>query len=447
MLKPLAALCLLVAPALAQQPPPDPTSALQSAIAQSVAQDHFTGAVLVVHNGAILVDQGYGAADLEWKIPNSPAARFRLGSLTKQFTAASFLLLEERGKLSLEDHVSKYMPDAPPAWAAITLKNLLNHTSGIPNFTGFPDYRASESRDTTPAELVLRFRDKPLSFPPGSKFSYSNSGYVLLGYLLERITADTYAHFLQTNIFTPLHMDSTGLDSNAAILPNRAQGYTFGPRGFEHAGYISMTIPFSAGALFSTTGDLLKWENALFYGSLLTPASLKKLTTPALEQYGLGVIMTDSAGHPLVTHNGGIEGFTTYLTQYPQDHLTVVVLANSDSFAPDALGRNLGRIALGQPVIPPVPTRAQVPVAAATLATYQGNYRLLPGLLLTVTLNGTQLSAQGTGQQSFALYPESQTKFFSKVVDAQILFNLDPTGKPLSLTLFQDGHVLTAPRE
>ena len=176
-------------------------------VIQSFTPDHkFMGTVLVAKGNDIILDKGYGFANLEWDIPNSPAVKFRLGSVTKQFTAASIFLLQERGKLNINDPVKKYMPDAPAAWDKITIYNLLTHTSGIPNFTSFPDYSKWEPFATTPAEIVSRFRDKPLDFQPGEKWNYSNSGFVLLGYLIEKITGGTYEQFLHDNIFTPLGM-------------------------------------------------------------------------------------------------------------------------------------------------------------------------------------------------------------------------------------------------
>ncbi len=206
------------------------------------------------------MDRGYGSANLEWKIPNSPTAKFRLGSVTKQFTAACALLLQERGKWKVSDPVKKYMPTAPAAWERITIFHLLTHTSGIPSFTEFPDYKDFEAKATTPEELVDRFRKKPLEFEPGSKWKYSNSGYVLLGYLIEMVSKESYQNFLQENILTPLGMKDTGYDSNSAIILHRASGYSPSKDGIINAGFINMTIPFSAGALYSTTGDLLKWE-------------------------------------------------------------------------------------------------------------------------------------------------------------------------------------------
>ncbi len=248
------------------------TARMEQVIQSYVTAKQFMGSVLVSRNGQILLDKGYGYANLEWLVPNSPQAKFRLGSITKQFTAASILLLEERGKLKTDDLVKKYMPDAPPAWDKITIYNLLTHTSGIPNFTSFPDYHSSEATPTTPEKLVARFRDKPLDFAPGEKWSYSNSGYVLLGYLLEKITGESYKNFVQQNIFGPLGMSDSGYDSNSAVILHRAYGYSPGPNGPEDAGYIDMSVPFSAGSLYSTTHDLLRWEQGLFGGKVLSAA-------------------------------------------------------------------------------------------------------------------------------------------------------------------------------
>jgi CubicO group peptidase (beta-lactamase class C family) len=254
----------------------DNPARMEQVVQSSVANKTFMGSVLVVRDKAVLLEKGYGSADLEWDIPNSPTTKFRLGSITKQFTAASILLLEERGKLNINDPVKKYMADAPAAWDKVTIYNLLTHTSGIPSFTGFPDYESTEGTATTPEKLVARFRDKPLEFEPGEKFKYDNSGYVLLGYLIEKISGQTYAQFVQENIFTPLEMKDSGYDSNTAIIMHRASGYSKGKEGIENAGYIHMSIPFSAGSLYSTVEDLARWEQGLFGGKVLSAASLEK---------------------------------------------------------------------------------------------------------------------------------------------------------------------------
>jgi CubicO group peptidase (beta-lactamase class C family) len=438
-MRPLAILLLCLAP-LAAHAQTDPVPRMQQIVANYTNDKSFMGSVLVVKDGHTLIDQGYGSADLEWNIPNSPATKFRLGSITKQFTAASILLLQERGKLSIDDPVSKYMPDAPAAWSKITIYNVLTHTSGIPSFTGFPDYRTTEWKDTTPAELVARFRDKPLDFEPGTKFNYSNSGYVLLGYLIEKVSGQAYADFLQQNIFTPLGMQDTGIDSNAAILPQRAQGYRRSPRGIEHDGYISMTIPFSAGALYSTTGDLLKWEQGLFGGKVLKPESLAKMTTSFKDGYGCGLFIRDIDGHKLITHGGGIEGFNTSLNYYPNDKLIVIVLGNLTGGAPDMIATNLGKAALGQQVILPSERKA-IDVSPAILAEYAGTYRMTDAPIDNViAIKDGHLTTKLASQPALDLFAESETKFFLKVVDAQIEFFRDPATHAVNrLILYQNG--------
>lgn len=325
---------------------------VQSYVNSKVLSKTFMGSVLVVQGDRVLIDQGYGAADLEWGIPNAPDTKFRLASLTKQFTAASILLLEERGKLSTDDPVKKYVPDAPAAWDKITIYNLLTHTSGIPDFAEFPDYRATEWKETTPLELVARFKDKPLTFGPGTKYAYSNSGYVLLGFILEKVTNEPYAKFVQENLFEPLGMRDTGVDRNALVLPRRAQGYEAGADGIRHAGYIDMTIPFSAGDLYSTTGDLLKWEQGLFGGKVLSAASLKKMTTPFLDFYGCGLWAQKLSGHTVRNHSGGIEGYKTYLAYFPDKKdgpMTIVVLANMGKASVE-IGEGLAKAVFGLPV-------------------------------------------------------------------------------------------------
>jgi CubicO group peptidase (beta-lactamase class C family) len=430
-----------------QTPAKDPAARMQQVIQSYVDNKSFMGTVLVVKDGKTLIDEGYGSADLEWKIPNTPAVRFRLGSVTKQFTAAGILLLEERGKLRIDDPIGKYLPDAPEAWQKVTIYNVLTHTSGIPSFTGFPDYHSTEWKDTNPAELVARFRDKPLDFEPGSKFNYSNSGYVLLGYLLEKVSGQTYADFLQQNIFTPLEMSSTGIDSNAAILPQRAQGYQPSPHGIEHAGYISMTIPFSAGALYSTTGDLLKWEQGLFGGKVLKPESLAKMITPFKENYGCGVFVRTIDGHKLINHGGGIEGFNTSLGYYPDDKLTVIVLGNLNGGAPDQIANSLGKVALGQPVIL-TSERKAITVSPTILADYVGTYQLTPNLNNVVTLKDGHLISKLGNQPEVELFPESETSFFLKVVDAQAEFVRDPTTHAVThMTIHQNGNTRDAKKQ
>jgi CubicO group peptidase (beta-lactamase class C family) len=398
----------------------------------------FMGHVLVAEDGRAVLDKSYGFANVEWQVPNTAESKFRLGSITKQFTAASILLLEQQGKLSTDDLLKKYMPDAPAAWDKITIYHLLTHTSGIPSFTGFSDYQANEVKPYTPEQLVAWFKDKPLEFQPGTDWRYSNSGYVLLGYLIERISGRSYAQFVRENIFDPLGMKDTGYDSFTKIIPHRATGYINGPSGLENARYIDMSIPLSAGALYSTARDLLKWEQALFGGKLLNATELKKMTTPFKHDYACGLMIPKGpGGHSMITHGGGIEGFNTALAYYPDNKLTVIALGNLNGSAPDEIASKLGMTAYGEKVVLAA-ERKEIAVDPAVLAEYVGTYKLAPNFDLVITLEGAQLKAQATGQPKFPLFAESPTKFFLKVVDAQVEF-FKENGKVIHLMLHQNG--------
>jgi CubicO group peptidase (beta-lactamase class C family) len=428
---------LLAASCLAQDKTSTADVARMEQLIQANVPKQFMGTVLVAQDGKVLLDKGYGSANLEWDIPNTPTTKFRLGSLTKQFTAASILLLEQRGKLKVEDPVKKYMPDAPAAWDKITIFHVLTHTSGIPSFTGFPDYESHEAQAMTPEKLVEWFRDKPLEFEPGTKWNYSNSGYVLLGYLIEKISGQSYSDFVQQNIFTPLGMKDSGYDSNSAIIAHRAAGYAPGKSGPVNAGFVHMSIPFSAGALYSTTEDLLRWEQGLFGGKLLKPESLAKMTTPFKQDYAFGLIVSANNGHKMIAHDGGIEGFNTALAYYPDDKLVVAVLANLNGPAGQIAG-NLAKVALGEKVVLPT-ERKEITVSPEILKQYVGTYELTPTFSIVMTLENGQLMTQATNQQKLPLFAESETMFFLKVVDAQVEFVKNEKGEVTHIVLHQNG--------
>jgi len=421
----------------ASQTSPDLTR-MEEVVQSYLSEKKFMGCVLVVRGKNVLLNKGYGFANLEWDTPNSPSAKFRLGSITKQFTAASILLLEERGKLKVDDAVKKYMPDAPATWDKITIFNLLTHTSGIPSFTGFPEYVSQEPFSTTPELLVARFRDKPLDFQPGEKMSYSNSGYVLLGYLIEKISGQSYEKFVQENIFTPLGMKDSGYDSNSAIILHRAAGYTSGPNGPINAGFINMTVPLSAGALYSTTEDLLRWEQGLFGGKVLSPSSLQKMTTPFKNDYAFGLQVHTVNGRKLIDHGGGIEGFNTMLAYYPEEKLTVIVLGNLNGSAPQEIASKLAAVVHGEKVVMPSEHK-EVTVNPKLFNGYIGRYELAPDFVLTITREDDHLFAQATGQQKFQVFPESDRDYFLRVIDAQITFVTDGNDRASELILHQGG--------
>jgi CubicO group peptidase (beta-lactamase class C family) len=442
--------------ATAQQAPGSPLSRgdtaaqpnltrMEQVIQAFVDQKQFMGTVLVARGAEILLDKGYGFADVELNVPVSPKTKFRLGSVTKQFTAAAILLLQERGKLNVNDPVKKYMPDASATWDRITIFNLLTHTSGIPNFTEFKEYASLEPFATTSEELVARFREKPLDFQPGEQWRYSNSGYVLLGYLIEKISRESYAQFVNENIFKLLGMVDSGYDSNSAIIQNRASGYASGPNGLVNAGYINMTVPLSAGGLYSTTEDLLRWEQGLFGGKLLSAASLKAMTTPFKNDYAFGLVVRTVNGRQVIDHDGGIEGFNTFLAYYPEDKLTVIVLGNVNGTAPRQIGRDLAKLAHGGNVTLPS-ERKEASIDPKIFDGYVGSYQLSPKFILAVRRDGDRFIMQATGQGPIEIFPEGDHDFFAKVVDAQITFLTDNQGHATELILHQNGADHHAPR-
>lgn len=406
---------------------------------QALAKDgKFMGSILVARGDEVLLSKGYGSADLEKQIPNDPKTKFRLASVTKQFTAAAILLLEERGKLKIDAPVKKYLPDVPAAWDKVTIFHLLTHTSGIPSFTDFPEYQLLRVYPATPAQLVARFRDKPLEFAPGEKWNYSNSGYVLLGYLLEKVSGEPYAKFVKENIFAPLGMKDSGYDSNEEVIEHRATGYAREASGPVKAAYIHMSIPFSAGALYSTTEDLLRWEQGLFGGKLLKAESLQKMTTPFKSGYALGVGVLTKDGHKAVSHNGGIEGFRTHLSYYPEDKITIAVLGNLESSAGEKIASKLAELLFGV-TRKTSKERTEITVPVEVLQRYVGTYEITYRVKNYIRLEGDRLTTQLTGQKAFPLFAETETKFFLKAVEAQVEFVKNEKGQITHLVMYQNG--------
>lgn len=407
------------------------------------ANNAFMGTVLVVEGDRVLLDKGYGKASLEWDIPNAPDVKFRLGSMTKQFTAALVLLLQQDGKLNIDDPVSKYMPDAPKTWEKITLANLLGHTSGITNFTSIKEFGAWAASAHTPEEELKFFADKPLEFEPGSKFSYSNSNYEVLGVVIEKVSGKKYGDLLRDRIFDPLGMKDTGLDADDLVLPRRAEGYMPGPKGPVVARSESMSVPWAAGSIYSTTGDLLKWERGLFGGKVLSADSLKLMTTAGKGDYGLGVGVSKNGELTVIAHGGGIEGFNTNLMYVPEKKICVVVLANVNGGAPGQMGGQLLDVVLGKPV-KLASEHTAVPITAEELKKFVGVFDLAPTFAITFAVSGDVLTGQGTGQPALPLMYEGvqngHPRFYVAAVGAEFEFVPDGSGGFASIVLHQGGH-------
>ncbi|GAA0192534.1 CubicO group peptidase (beta-lactamase class C family) [Brevundimonas nasdae] len=439
-----AGFCLLAitaTPVLAQD-----AGRMDQVVRAAADKDEFSGSVLVARDGQILLDRGYGLANREWSIPNDSATRFRLGSVTKQFTAVAIMLLNERGQVDLDAPVKTYLPNAPAAWDRMTVRHLLTHTAALADYTRLEDFEAKKTLPTTAEALMARFRDRPLAFQPGEGWAYSNSGYVVLTAIIERVSGQTYADFVVQNLFHPLNMGDSGYDSHDVILPRRASGYTPSGEGVINAAYVDMSVPQGAGGLYSTTHDLLKWEQGLFGARLLKPQSLAILTTPYRNNYALGLEVAKDGDDTIISHSGAIDGFNTYLAYDTTNRMTVVVLGNLNGAAPLKLGGELMTLARGGAVTL-ADERQAAAMSADALAAYSGVYQVAPGFALTLKVADGVLTAQATGQKPVALTPETTDAFFVEAIDAQITFTRNAAGGIEGLVLHQGGREMPAPRQ
>ncbi len=297
----------------------------------------------------ILHLKGYGLADIENSLPASGDSVYRIGSITKTFTAAAILLLVEDGKLNLDDPLTKFLPDYPGPGGAATVRNLLQHTSGIFSFTDAPDHRQILRDDMDHEQILARFCQHELHFSPGEAYRYCNSGFYLLGMIIEKVSDNSYEEFLDQRIFQPLELSSIAYDRHAKIIPHRVHGYSIWGENLVNAPFLSMTKPFAAGALVSDAGDLLRWSRALRRNDLLKPDSFQQMITPGQLNngqaigYGLGCQVETLDGHQVVRHGGGIPGFVTEWTLFPESELSIVVLTNTTSTRPRALADRIAR--------------------------------------------------------------------------------------------------------
>ena len=342
----------LVPPAIAAKPAADPqaiTARFDAYMDAAVRHDHFAGAVLVARDGVPMLNKAYGMASLELQVPNRPETVFRIASLTKQFTSMAILQLQEQAKLRIGDPVCKYLDDCPAAWQPITLRHLLMHGSGIPNVSSLPNWDEDLGRKTyRRRDFVRLFRDLPLEFAPGARFKYSNSGYFLLGMVIERASGKSYGQYLHENIFAPLGMAHSQFDDNRRLVPGRATGYYSRGTEFISAPFIDPTVTFSGGGITSTTGDLLRWDQALYSYKLLPQQARDEMFTANQGGYGYGWQVRERFGRRTLDHSGSFNGFSAYILRFPDERATVIVLSNSDRASAGRTGTNLAAILLGE---------------------------------------------------------------------------------------------------
>ena len=417
-------------------------SKLDEYIHAYVKLNRYSGSVLIAKEGKIILNRGYGMADIEHDVPNTPQTKFRLGSITKQFTSMAIMQLQERELLSVEDPITSYLPDFRDG-EKITIHHLLTHTSGIPNFTNFPEYAETMMLPSTVEKTIDRFKDKSLEFEPGERYRYSNSGYIVLGYIVEKVAGESYEDYIEEQLFKPLNMKSTGYDHHETILKNRASGYSAGKEGFDNARYVDMTIPHAAGALYSTVEDLYLWDRALYTEKLLSKSSLDKIFTPFKGNYGYGWSIRPQSGHKRISHGGGINGFSTTISRYVDDDICIIVLSNLE-FAPSGkIATNLASILFGEEADWPKEQKI-AEVNPSIYDAYVGRYELRPNLIIAIIKEENRLFAQATGQSKAEIFPESEEKFFWKVFDAQISFIKNEQGEVTQAILHRGDRDQTA---
>lgn len=433
--------------ALAAQQPPPPAAA--RAVMDSLVRDfHARGespsvAVAVVRGTDTLAWTALGQADLEWEVPATSDAVYRIGSVTKQFTAAAVLQLAAEGKVALTDTIGAHLADLPDAWRGVTVAQLLNHTSGIPSYTSLgPDWQRRWGEEMLPKAIVAMTAERPMDFAPGSAYRYNNTGYVLLGMLIERLTGKRWGVDLEERFARPLGLADTRNCLTMPLVPRRVRGYEKAGTGWRNADHIAMSQPYSAGAMCSSLADLHRWNTALHGGRVLPAEWYRRMITPVGAagsgdgRYGFGLSLAQVEGDTVITHGGGIHGFITANAWVPRVELSVTVLTNSGSAKADELGRQLVRAALGAPLI----TRPTVvPLAAADLGVYALEF---PGGMQDFTVAAGPdggLTGQMAGQPPIPMLHYGNHAFGVTFDPALRLTFTMADGRATAMTLLQNG--------
>lgn len=432
-------LVLLQAVPVVGRTAPAAGAAIDALMKKQIKPDGPGATVLVAKNGVPVFRKAYGLADIELKVPMAPEDVLELGSITKQFTAVGILMLMEQGKLTLDDDITKFLPDYPTGGNRISVRNLLNHTSGVRDYTSMPEWLPLWRKDMAPGELIDLFKNQPPDFKPGERWSYDNSGYILLGAILEKASGETYQDFIRKHIFEPLGMKHSYYGDNQKIIPGRAEGYSSSSDGFSRAAYLSMTQPYAAGSLMSNVDDMLLWDQALYTEKLVKQSSLKEAWTSGVLNdgtatgYGFGWAIGEYAGHQIITHDGGINGFATSAIRLPGEHIYIVVLSNNESYTPEQAVIKIMGLMLNKPIVEPVPAH----VAAESLEPFTGVYTIDDKTDRIVTREGGKLYAQRTGGERYELIPSSPTEFFVKDPPNRFRFIRDSNGKVTAMERLQ----------
>jgi CubicO group peptidase (beta-lactamase class C family) len=389
----------------------------------------FSGSILIAKGGRVLLSKGYGMANYELNVPCTPQTKFHLGSVSKTFTAAAIMILQERGKLNVQDPLSKFIPDYPNG-DRITLHHLLTNTSGIPNINNFPDYNSLSKFPHTPSDLIPLFKNKPLDFEPGTRpYTESNSNYNLLAFIIEKLSGQTYGEFVKQNILDPLGLQNTRHDGDAsALIPNKAAGYVpAGLTGVENAPYLDWSTKTGNGSIYSTVEDLFRWDRALYTERILKKSSLDQMFK---EQYGW--FSGKRLNRNVVRMNGRSPGFNSDFQRYLDDDVCIIVLANTYVPTATIIGADLAKIVFGESYeIPRVGKPVQLP--RQTLERYAGRYQFGPDFFVprgvyAIQENNGELLMVAPGANA-TLVPQSETEFFDRPFWSMLIFGKDNQGK------------------
>lgn len=369
--------------------------------------NQFSGSILIAKNGQIIVNKGYGFANYEFDVKNTPQTKFRIGSLTKGFTAVAILQLEEDSLLSVDNKLQKYMPDYPRG-DEITIQHLLTHTSGVPNHTEFEDFN-KERRvfRYNILETIETFKNKPLEFNPGEMFKYCNSNYILLGFVIEQVSRMSYAEYVKQNIFQPLKMNNSGFENPERVNKNLAQGYCFKNNEIEKAKFRDMSNAHASGALYSTTEDLYIWDRALYSEELISNDSKEKMFTEFKDNYGYGWGIVNVFNHKMIAHSGEIDGFTSNISRFINDDISIIILSNFEHTPISRINKDLIAIVFNEKYTVPEIIKT-IKLTEDILQSYIGKYELKPNFIFDISISNGKLFCQPTGQSKLELVPISE---------------------------------------
>ncbi|MEH6535624.1 MAG: serine hydrolase [Psychroserpens sp.] len=399
--------------------------------------------VLVAKDGKIIYKNSFGISNFELDVKAETNHVYEIGSITKQFTAVAILMLEEQGKLSVSDEITKFIPDYPTQGKTITIHHLLNHTSGIQSYTGMASFMELARTDMTPTELIGKFKNEPMEFDPGTQFKYNNSGYILLGHIIEVTSGKSYEDFIQANIFDKVGMTSSYYGSMTRLIPNRATGYSQTDSGYRNANYLSLTLPYAAGSLMSTTEDMLKWQNAISANTLIKRSSLEKAINGSILDsgdditYGYGWIKGDINGSQTVEHGGGIFGYTTNGVFLPEENIYVIGLTNCDCGNIGAVVKNVAAMAVGKPL---QKKEDAITLSEAQLSKWVGAYAYDAGVVRHITLKDNQLYSQREESTNLEIYPMTATNFIFDGGDTAYEFYTEDGNRMVKMKV--DGEII-----